>query len=94
VYWHTQNEFSHEVHDWKFHVSVQHKDLKKAWNLLAALFIKMECRAGMKTIYLKESEHPQIGREITIYLIKYDTQFKESGFAGDFGLSLAVEHSE
>jgi hypothetical protein len=53
VYWHTQNEFSHEVHDWKFHVSVSHKDLKKAWNILAALLIKMKCRAGMKTIYMK-----------------------------------------
>ena len=53
VYWLAQNTFAHEVPDWKFHVSVAHKDLKKAWNLLVGLFIKMECRAGMKVIYLK-----------------------------------------
>lgn len=39
--------------DWKFHISVKHSDLKKAWNLIAAIFFKMKCRAGMKTIYLK-----------------------------------------
>ena len=94
VYWHTQNEFGHEVPDWKFHVSVSHKDIPIAWNLLAALFLKMECRSGMKTIYLKEAQNPVTGREITIYLIKYDPQFEQSQFAGDFGLSIAVEHSE
>lgn len=62
VYWHAQNEFSHETKDWKFHISVKHKDLRKAWNLIAAIFIKKKCRAGIKTIYLKESEHPQKGR--------------------------------
>jgi hypothetical protein len=53
VYWHAQNEFSHETSDWKFHISVQHSHLRKAWNLIAALFLKMRCRAGMKVIYLK-----------------------------------------
>ena len=27
-------------------------------------------------------------------MIKYDPLFKESAFAGDFGLNLSVEHSE
>lgn len=50
----------------------------------------MKCRAGMKTIYLKEAENPQKGREITLYLIKYDQLFKGSGFAGDFGLDIDI----
>lgn len=62
VYWHTQNQFEHRTPDWKFHVSVKHQDLKKAWNLLVGLFLKMKCRAGMKTIYLRESEGSQKGR--------------------------------
>lgn len=53
VYWHAQNEFEHRVPDWKFHLSVHHDDLRKAWNMLIGLFIKMKCRAGMKVIYLK-----------------------------------------
>jgi hypothetical protein len=64
--------------------------LKKAWNLVAALFLKMKCRAGIKTIYLKESEHSQQGREITLYLIKYDAKYKGSAFAGDFGLNIDI----
>ena len=48
--------------DWKFHVSVNHEDLKKAWDLIIGLFIRMKCRAGVKVIYLKESVNPQPGR--------------------------------
>ena len=94
VYWHAQNEFCHEVNDWKFHLSVKNKDVRKTWNLIAALFIQMKCRAGMKVNYLKESQSPQPGREITIYLVKYDPQLKKSEFAGDFGLDIDIEHSE
>lgn len=54
----------------------------------------MQCRAGMKVIYLRQCENSQPGREITIYLIKIDPKFQNSSFAGDFGLSMAVEHSE
>ena len=75
-------------------MSVISKDIKKAWNLIVALFIKMNCRAGLKVNYIKEAQNPQPGREITIYLIKYDPVFEKSQFAGDFGLDIAVEHSE
>jgi hypothetical protein len=54
----------------------------------------MNCRAGMKVIYLKEVENPQPGREITIYIVKYDPVFEKSQFAGDFGLDISIEHSE
>lgn len=54
----------------------------------------MKCRAGMKTIYLKESVNPYVGREITIYIVKYSNEFKRSSFAGDFDVSIADEHSE
>ena len=62
--------------------------------MIVALFIKMNCRAGLKVNYIKEAQNPQPGREITIYLIKYDPIFEKSQFAGDFGLDIAVEHSE
>ena len=80
--------------DWKFHVSVQHEDVKKAWDLIVAIFIKMKCRAGMKVIYLREAVNPQLGREITIYIVKYSKQFDRSSFAGDYEVSIADEHSE
>lgn len=48
----------------------------------------MDCRSGMKVIYLKEAS-PEPGREITIYILKYDDKFQKSQFADDFGLSIA-----
>ncbi len=62
-------------------MSVKHEDLRRAWNLIADIFVKMNCRSGMKVAYLKEST-PQKGREITIYIVKYDEKFNKSQFAG------------
>lgn len=59
---------------------------------MAGIFVKMNCRAGMKVAYLKEST-PQKGREITIYIVKYDPKFAKSQFAGDFGFDISIEHS-
>ncbi len=56
--------------------------------------MKMNCRAGMKVIYLRQAQNPQSGRQITIYIVKYDPQFDKSQFAGDFGLDISLEHSQ
>ncbi len=61
--------------------------------MIADIFVKMNCRAGMKVAYLKESS-PTKGREITIYIVKIDPKFKKSQFAGEFGLDISIEHSE
>lgn len=47
----------------------------------------------MKVAYLKESSTLP-GREITIYLLKFDRQYEQSENATNFGLCLADEHSE
>ena len=48
----------------------------------------------MKVVYLKQAVNPQVGREITIYIVKYSKQFDKSSFAGDYQVSIADEHSE
>ena len=53
----------------------------------------MKCRGGIKTIYLREANSPQMGREITIYIVKIPEEFEESSFAADFGVGIADEHS-
>jgi hypothetical protein len=59
IYWIVQNEFEHKLRDWKFHVSVMHEDVPKAWNLLTKMFIEGRCRGCMKVNYLKESHTPR-----------------------------------
>lgn len=93
AYWIVQNEFGHQLRDWKFHVSVAHEDVARAWNILARMFVESRCRGCMKVSYLKESQTPR-GREITIYIFKFEEEYEESQLAIEYGLSLAEEHSE
>jgi hypothetical protein len=94
VYWLTQNDLSHLTPDWKFHVSVVHEDVPRAWDLVAKIFIENCCRSGVKVMYLKENERVKRGREITFYIYKHDDLFKSNSIANDFFLSIADEHSE
>lgn len=94
AYWLAQNEIEHLTPDWKFHVSVVHEDCPKAWDLLMQIFIENECRSGMKVIYLKETRNSAKGREITIYIYKYDIRYENSEIAKDFKLSYSLEHSQ
>lgn len=70
LYWLIQNQYEHRTPDWKLHFSVELDDVPKAWNLLAALFMKFQLHTGMKAYYApKETWRPgQRGREITVYL--------------------------
>ena len=95
AYWLSQNEMGHLSPDWKFHVSVVHEDIPKAWNIVSKLFLEMRCRSGMKVSYLKENQTTAKGREITIYIFKYIPEYSQkSEIAKDYLLNYADEHSE
>lgn len=79
MYWNAQNETEHTSPDWKLHVSCDLNDINKAWNLIAALFIDYKCEIGMKaTILLNNNEWSELqrGREITIYIYRYHSSYK------------------
>jgi hypothetical protein len=95
AYWLAQNELEHLTPDWKLHVSVVHEDVPKAWNLISNLFVKFKSRSGMKVAYLKENTKIARGREITIYIYKFDEEYRRSSEIGqDWSLDLADEHSQ
>lgn len=72
-YWLSQNENNHTTPDFKFHISVINKDIKKAWNLIVSLYIYKQCWEGCKVSYVTEGDIEK-GREITIYIFKYDKE--------------------
>lgn len=74
-YWLMQNEKLHLTPDWKFHFSISHSDLIKAWNLISSLYISMGCWEGMKVMYRKESSTVP-GREITVYIFRLCSELK------------------
>lgn len=92
-YWLCQNETEHTSKDWKFHISVTHEDLKRAWNLIVKIFINMKCKSGMKVYYLKENYQSALGREITIYVFKYDQVYDQSEIRQDYMFDYCDEHS-
>jgi hypothetical protein len=95
AYWLSQNELGHLTPDWKLHVSVNHEDVPKCWNLMCEIFLKNKCRSGMKVCYLRECSQIKRGREITFYIYKYEDCFKtSSSIARDYGLDRSLEHSE
>ena len=94
AYWLCQNEIEHTSKDWKFHISVNNQDLKKAWNLISKIFIEIKCKTGMKVYYLKENSTSAIGREITLYIFKYDKIYDNSEIRACFDFDYCDEHSE
>jgi len=94
AYWIIQNEFSHKIPDWKFHISVINEDVSKAWDIVSSIFMNLGCRSGMKVAYLKENTNTARGRELTVYIYKYHEKFKESYINEDHNLNLSDEHSE
>lgn len=93
-YWLCQNENEHTTQDWKFHVSINPIHVKQAWDLISKIFIENKCRTGMKVIYLNENENIKKGREITIYILKYDNLYDNSLIRKDFNFDFCDEHSE
>lgn len=101
TYWVAQNTASHTTPDWKFHFSVAPSDLPKAWNCVAAVFLRSLCRSGMKVEVNPGWPAEQFGREITIYIMTYDAAYgrgveypdRKSGETRIIPLSRAMEHS-
>ena len=88
-----QNELSHLTPDWKFHVSVKLSDIEVAWDIVAASFLRNNCKTSCKAVYTKEG-NVKAGREITIYIYTHDEKFAENETAKDFNLSKDLEMSE
>lgn len=76
IYWFAQALLENRVADWKIHLSVDPADYTMAWDILAALFIQMRCKCGLK-IETQGSQWPlrQRGREITIYIYRFSEEF-------------------
>lgn len=94
IYWLLQNETDHLTPDWKFHISVVRDDLELAWDLVSEIFVKFQCKSGMKVVYKKENISTVKGREITIYIFKWDKIYKHSEINKEYTVSIADEHSE
>lgn len=77
-YWNAQNETGHTSPDWKLHFSCDLTQIGQAWDIIAALFMEMKCEIGMKATVLEEGgwSEGQRGREITVYIFKFDTRFR------------------
>jgi hypothetical protein len=78
VYWISQNVTNHTTPDWKIHFSICEEHIPLAWNIIAQLFIDKKCEIGMKatTVSSRFCNSSQRGREITVYVYKYDTALK------------------
>eukprot|EP00040_Diaphanoeca_grandis_P041219 m.262632 g.262632 ORF g.262632 m.262632 type:complete len:374 (+) comp46464_c0_seq1:211-1332(+) len=95
VYWLAQNETMHTTPDWKLHFSIVpragrtwEQDIGAAWNVLAALFLERCCDVGMKARYAPWLEQGQQGRELTVYIFKFDPKFDKDHVGGPMaGLS-------
>eukprot|EP00658_Telonema_sp_P-2_P053348 TRINITY_DN4183_c0_g1_i9.p1 TRINITY_DN4183_c0_g1~~TRINITY_DN4183_c0_g1_i9.p1 ORF type:complete len:228 (-),score=60.24 TRINITY_DN4183_c0_g1_i9:170-751(-) len=77
VYWLAQNETEHTAPDWKLHFSIAprgewQEDIGIGWDALAALFMERCCEIGMKARYDSWGEDGQRGRELTVYVYKFD----------------------
>jgi hypothetical protein len=95
AYWLAQNELGHLTPDWKLHVSVNHLDVPNAWNLVSEIFLRNKCKSGMKVAYLKENSGIKTGREITIYIYKYDIKYSEESEIGkEYILKESDEHND
>lgn len=94
IYWLIQNTFNHLTPDWKFHVSVQDKDLEKAWNIVAEIFVLKNCRSSMKVKYKKENKNTVRGREITVYIAIWDDKYEKSDIGEEFKFNKNIEQNE
>ena len=72
AYWIAQMENGYRTPDWKFHVSVPREQIPQAWDIIAKLFMEMQCKSAMKSIFTKDPSNVAKGREITVYIYKYD----------------------
>lgn len=94
AYWMAQNMNGNLPSDWKFHVSIKKEQIPKAWDIIVKIFIKLKCKSGMKVIFLKDDVHVVKGREITIYIYRYDKRFGEGLKGGNELFKLSKENEQ
>ena len=86
-----QNNYNHTLPDWKFHFNINKEDIPKAWEIITELYfkhiinntkeedIKEDIVIAMKafnTNLVSEKSIPK-GREITIYIYRYNEKLNE-----------------
>lgn len=86
VYWVSQVQTAiHQTPDWKIHFSVDEKSIRNTFNIVASCYIKTKQKFpkkgktfffGMKAINIKLISWPKnmTGREVTVYIYKYDSR--------------------
>ena len=77
AYWIAQMEQSYLVPDWKFHISVTREQVPQSWDIIAKLFMELQCNCSMKAVFIKDPSNVAKGREITIYIYRYDKRYGE-----------------
>lgn len=82
MYWIAQNEQDHRTPDWKLHFSVKPAHVPKAWDVLSALFMELDCDFGMKAVSgdaLESWPQKQFGRELTVYMFQHSATYGWGG---------------
>ena len=79
-----------ELPDWKIHFNIKYSDLGKAWKIISETLLyhkmkqknfKVEFFFAMKVVYIKLNKNfPEYiaGREITVYIYKYNPILNET----------------
>lgn len=91
AYWLSQNELMHESADWKLHFSVELDQIPVAWNYIVRLFLDSVGEFGLKatTAWEDGQEWPeeQRGRELTVYIFRYDARYRRGPMVDAKGLT-------
>lgn len=76
-----QAMYYHQLPDWKIHFSIHQEDLPKAWNIIAHIFLDMQCRSIMKMIIGDYDgffwPSSMRGREITVYIYQHSRFYEK-----------------
>lgn len=84
IYWVSQSHTTiHQTPDWKIHFSVSEQEIRDTFNIVSACYIATKQKYpkkgttfffAMKAINIKLSDWPKkmSGREVTVYIYKYD----------------------
>lgn len=89
-----QNLSDHITADWKIHFSIDHQDIPKAWNIVAAIFMDSGQEFAMKATVSKKTSWPsnQRGRELTVYIFVHDISYEAAPEQWDYRTYLGVEY--
>ena len=90
IYWLLQVKAKMELPDWKIHFNIKYSDLGKAWKIISETLlyhkmkqknIKKEFFFAMKVVNIKLNKNfpeDMAGREITVYIYKYNPILNET----------------